>query len=234
VRRLLFADVHANLPALEAVLKAAGSWDEAWFLGDIVGWGPYPAPCVALLRQTGARCIAGNHDRAVSALQPGAPGNFVWDEWTRARLDDDQLAFLRGLEDSFQHRNGSGVTTCLHQQPGGGYLHPQISAEDMALAFPGVKGDRVLCAHSHHLIERSAAGRYYCCLRAVGQTRDADPRAGYAIEVDGEIRHHRVEYDVSALVREVETVGLPPDLAARWARFVSTGYDPQWSRMEGK
>jgi hypothetical protein len=234
VRRLLFADVHANLPAMEAVLKSAGSWDESWFLGDIVGWGPYPAQCIDLLRQTGARCVAGNHDGAISALQPGAPGNFGWDEWTRARLDDGQLAFLRRLPPSFEQRDGAGVTTCLHMQPGGGYLNPRISAEDMALAFPGVQGDRVLFAHSHHLIERSASGRYYCCLRAVGQPRDADPRAGYAIEEDGTIRHLRVEYDVSALLRELDTVGLAPELAARWAHFVSTGYDPQWSRMDGR
>jgi hypothetical protein len=234
MRRLIFADVHANLPAMEAVLAAAGRWDEAWFLGDIVGWGPCPAQCVDLLRQTGARCVVGNHDRAVCTLEPGAPGSFVWDEWTRARLDAAEMAFLRGLPPSFEHRDHAGLTTCLHMQPRGGYLHPRISAEDMARAFDGVRGDRVLFGHCHHLIERSCAGRYYCCLRAAGQPRDADPRAGYAVEEDGEIRHYRVEYDTAAVLRELDKVGLEPTFAARWARFISTGYDPQWSRLEGK
>ena len=66
MKTLILSDIHANLTAFEAVLSDAGSFDRVWCLGDVVGYGPDPNECVALLRQQpGLRCIMGNHDAAL-------------------------------------------------------------------------------------------------------------------------------------------------------------------------
>lgn len=68
MRRLWIGDVHANLPALEAVLHDAGDVDDIVLLGDIVGWGHYPSACIDVLMQLQARSVLGNHDGAVLAV----------------------------------------------------------------------------------------------------------------------------------------------------------------------
>ena len=100
MRRLWVSDVHANLPAFEAVLRDAGPVDEVVFLGDIVGCGPHPAACVDLLRGLGPRAILGNHDAAVLAVgdRPRErSAHVVWDEWTFDQLEGSQRSFLEGL-----------------------------------------------------------------------------------------------------------------------------------------
>lgn len=232
MRRLIFTDVHANLPAFQAVLNAAGSWDEAWFLGDIVGWGPNPGECLDLLKQIRAVCIKGNHDAMICKLKPGMPGNFMWDEWTYSLLDEEQLAFLDTMLYTYSHEEEGILTTLIHSPFGIRYLKPQISAEEMALAFNDIKGDRILCGHSHHLIERNRQGRSYICIRSVGQPRDADPRAGYSIEEDGIIKHFRVEYNVDQVISDIYNIGLESHLLNRVIHFIKTGYDREWSRLD--
>ena len=95
MRRLLIADAHAALPALEAVLADVGPVDDVVFLGDAVGYGPHPGECVDLLRATGARCVLGNHDAEVLS-EPGYnldtarwPHQY-WLRWTYDQLSTDQ------------------------------------------------------------------------------------------------------------------------------------------------
>jgi len=91
-------------------------------------------------------------------------------------------------------------------------------------------GSFVLFGHSHRAIDRTAYGRRFVCVPAVGQPRDGDPRAGYALEVDGELSFRRVAYDVERVVADVRAIGLAPVFTARWTEFLRTGYDSVWSR----
>ena len=100
MKRLWIADVHANLPAFEAVLQNAGTVDEIVFLGDIVGYGPHPSACIDLLKHLQPKAVLGNHDASVLALGRRAarysrPVN--WDEWTHDQLNDSQLSYLAAL-----------------------------------------------------------------------------------------------------------------------------------------
>jgi len=234
MRRLLIADVHANLPAFEAVLQDAGAVDEVVFAGDIVDYGTYPAQCVDLLQSLGARAVVGNHDQQVLGVvpQPDAPGEPVnWLQWTYRQLSDAQRAFIASLPVELTIPATSGELRVMHRPPGAPYLRPEMPDLVLARHCRATCGPLVLFGHSHRAIDRIVYGRRIVCLPAVGQPRDGDPRAGYALDTDGELTFHRVEYDVERAVADVRAIGLDPDFTARWVNFLRTAYDSLWSTM---
>ena len=233
MRRLWIADVHANLPAFEAVLAAAGQVDEVIFLGDVLGFGPHPAACVDLLRSLSPRAVLGNHDAAILARRddpaaPGPPGD--WDPWTLRRLDEEQLAFLATLPASLALTVCGTSAEALHRLPGAPYLHPAMPDAVLAELVGDLPAATVLCGHCHHALDREVDGRRLVCLPPVGQPRNGDPRAGYAIECDEGLRFHYAAYDVERTVADTQRIGLPEPFCGRWLSFVRTGFDAEWSR----
>src|SRR5919106_476483 len=103
MRIAITSDIHANLPALEAVLEAISETeaDEIWCLGDVVGYGAQPDECARLVAERCAICLVGNHDLAVlgeldiSSFSPAAAAAV---RWTQGIAKDSTLDFLRGLE----------------------------------------------------------------------------------------------------------------------------------------
>ena len=105
MRICLLSDVHSNLPALDAVLAAAGDVDAVWHLGDVVGYGPEPDAVVARLRERGAVGVRGNHDAAacggpeIDWFNPDARRAM---EWTRTAISEETRAWLAALPDRRQ------------------------------------------------------------------------------------------------------------------------------------
>lgn len=228
------ADVHANLPAFQAVLDDAGSVDEIIFLGDIVVCGPHPNQCVELLRDCGARAIVGNHDKGVLAIPALDPPPDSWEHWTYRQLNRSQRRYLAGLPESFTIASAGETARVVHRVSKT-YLHPAMPdallVELSAEAFGGFPERIVYSGHSHRLIKRVVDGRQFVCFHSIGQPRDGDPRAGYAIHDDGLLEHRRVAYDVERTVHDLRRMDLlPAPSLARWIRFVRTGHDPEWSR----
>jgi len=235
MKRLLLADVHAGLYAFEAVLAQAPVVDEIVFLGDIVGYGPHPAQCVDHLRALGARCILGNHDAEVLERRAaprtatvGSPHE-IWLRWTVEQLDDEQIGFLRGLPVGLTLQAGNSLVHAIHRTPGP-YLHECMPDDELRQAVDEFEPGTVLCGHAHRVIDRCVDGKRLVCIPAIGQPRDGDPRAGYAVETAGVFEFFRVPYDIEAALADLRDIGLPPAFAARWGRFLRTGYDPDWSR----
>ena len=120
MRIAVVSDVHANLAALEAVLRhaeAAGPIDGVWCLGDTVGYGPQPSQCVARLRELGATLVAGNHDRAATG-QMGVE-EFNADAataalWTRDHLAEDAAAYLDSLPEVAKAGASGAEFTLVH------------------------------------------------------------------------------------------------------------------------
>ncbi len=236
MRRLILADVHANLPAFQAVLADAGAVDEVLFLGDIVGFGPHPAECVDLLRGLRPLAISGNHDRTALDLRKrprrlASPVN--WEEWTCAQLPEEHFAFLDALPEQLTIESCGRSVTVLHHPAGAPYLYPGMPASELARHFAGVPGSTLYCAHSHRSLERTAGERRIVCFPAVGQPRDGDPRAGYVLEESDRLHVRRVPYDVEAVVQAVRAIPLDPAFTERWACFLRTGFDAEWSRPRG-
>ncbi len=235
MRIAVLSDIHANLPALDAVLGALGSVDAVWHLGDVVGYGPHPDEVVARLRSIDAVGVRGNHDAA--ALDPEMAEWFNPDarlaiEWTAGRIAPATRTWLAALPD---RRLADGITL-VHgspRDPTWEYVATPGAAIENLAAFATL---HLLFGHTHvPLAYRADGGRMATVVAAdgsslaldsrrvlanpgsVGQPRDGDPRAS-AMILDTQARTltwRRVAYPVAEVQAAMRAVGLPPRLVAR-------------------
>jgi len=242
VRTALFTDVHANLEALTACLEHAdrSGASRAVFLGDLVGYGADPAAVLDVIRglvRSGGAAVLGNHDRAVllgpsPAMRPEAKAAV---EWTRSRLGEDDVAFLRRLPLSIEEAGRLYVHANAWNPAGWEYI---ASALEAGRSLRATRCRITFCGHTHtpalyHLgpddrtgafaptpgsaIPLSAPRRWLAIPGAVGQSRDGNPAAAYAIFDDaGDVlTFHRVPYDVETALRKIRDAGLPLSFNAR-------------------
>jgi predicted phosphodiesterase len=236
VRVGLLSDIHANLVALEAVLTALGKVDALWVTGDTVGYGPDPGDTLALLRERRALLVQGNHDRAVAT---GEGLEFFHDRAAdAARLhqgwlsseDRDTLAALPTVvkADRFTLCHGSlrdplweyvttarvaGATLKLSETDHCCNGHTHVPAL-FHLAGDNAKATHITEATAHRLEERTLINA-----GSVGQPRDGDPRAAYAV-IDtetGTATFYRASYRIDETQRRIRARGLPDMFADRLA-----------------
>ncbi len=238
MRALIISDVHSNLEALEAVFADAGQrggFDCVWCLGDMVGYGPNPSECLRLLRSYELSAVAGNHDYAAAGVTSvsnfnGAASAAI--RWTREQLDGDDKRFLSelpmvSLEPPFTLVHGS-----LRAPVEEYLLHPAQAL----VAFDMMTTPYCLVGHSHLpfiCMERDAAPIFLppqpnkafsldgkrCIINpgSVGQPRDRDNRAGYAVfdSCAPCVEHYRVNYDIAATQSKMRRARLPQYLIDR-------------------
>ncbi|MFH0754632.1 MAG: ROK family protein [Candidatus Omnitrophota bacterium] len=222
---LLCADIHANLPALEAVLKAAEkfSYDALWCLGDVVGYGPFPNECVQLLRQKAACVISGNHDLKSVLPLTGLVGvsgeqvsykDFVF-AWTRRVLSPESRRYLKLLPLT-KTMIASGQRVLLaHGSPRGvkdGIFAdtPLSRLKALAREYPA---DVMLVGHTHDAFVRKAGGMTFINPGSVGRPFDADPRASFMqLEFTPKgvkVHRCRVAYDLGGVVARMRQDKFP-------------------------
>jgi diadenosine tetraphosphatase ApaH/serine/threonine PP2A family protein phosphatase len=241
VRVAAISDIHANLPALEAVLAAieAVGVDEIWCLGDTIGYGADPDACADLVRERCAVRLVGNHDLAVlgeldiSAFSEAAAAGV---RWTRENVGEDTLATLRELSPS-ERREGVALFHASPRDP----VWEYVLSGEQADACLDAQSERVgLIGHSHVALffvrpdwpDRGeirgaqagddtlldlGRGEWLVNPGSVGQPRDGDPRAAW-LELDTAewtARFHRVTYDVGRAADSIAAAGLPRRLADR-------------------
>jgi diadenosine tetraphosphatase ApaH/serine/threonine PP2A family protein phosphatase len=244
MRIALLTDIHANRRALEACLDHAGLLraDRLVFLGDYVGYGPEPVEVVErIMAETdrGAIAVLGNHDQAVAQTGESMVSDAeVALAWTRGQLGPEARAFLAGLPLSFEDGPRLYVHASPQARPPWVYVNDELSARQ---ALDACRAPLVFCGHTHVAALYSLAGagplvpfrpipavpvplsrrrRWLNVVGAVGQSRDGNPAASYALlDTDrSEITHFRVPYDVEATASALLQAGLPPALAARLQR----------------
>jgi predicted phosphodiesterase len=222
----VIADVHANLVALEAVLDDLPSVDHVVCLGDVVGYNPWPGECVDRVRSVAAVTVAGNHDRTV-----GTPERYRANEMARAglelareRLDDDQRAWLDDLPERVTVADDRALAVHSHPDPArrDAYVYPaEFDAVAAHVADAVAHAEALLLGHTHVQHAATHEGVLVCNPGSVGQPRDGDPRAAYAVlEVgdDVSVDLRRVEYDVDRVRRAVADAGLPARTGDRLRR----------------
>lgn len=239
MRCAIISDIHANLAAFTAVLddiKRRGGVDKFWCVGDVVGYGPDPHECIETLRQLDHICVAGNHDLAAIGRIDTSEFNLEAagaNEWTARQLNPSDVDYLAKLPLVIQE----GDFTMVHgspRDPVWEYITSTSQAKDNFVFF---KTRFCLVGHSHvPLVFTSeargdfAGRRFLSELKlegskdrmiinpgGVGQPRDGDPQASYAIYNSEEqiIRLHRVPYDIKATQERMMERGLPVSLATR-------------------
>lgn len=242
VRTLIVSDIHSNLAALEAVLTSAesgGPIDAVWCLGDTVGYGPQPAECIARIREIGAVWVAGNHERAATGaistedFNPDAAQAALW---TSRRLGQEACAAMDALPEVITQ----GEFTLVHgslRDPIWEYLYSEEAALahlDLQQTPFGLVGHThvPLVAYQHpdwtqqcelyrvnhgDAVRLAERGKMVLNPGSVGQPRDHDPRASYAIydTEAGQVSLTRVEYDINATQKLMTEAGLPRWLIER-------------------
>jgi len=236
----LISDVHANLPALEAVLDglAKRGVERIVCCGDLVDYAPWPIEVIARLREMDVVSVQGNHDAAAAGVFPidgFAEEARATVDWTRAILSSNEMRFLAGLEqthteEDFVMVHGSlrgplweyvrdpfvaGECFALLARPLGFFGHSHIQGGFMRVSgqVKGIDPQKEL-----HILP---GGKYLVNPGSVGQPRDGDPRAAYAvIDLDhdrnlGRVTFERVSYDIAAVMRAIDRTGLPHWLAQR-------------------
>lgn len=242
MRILIISDIHANFTALEAVLSEAGDYDATWCLGDLVGYGPDPNECVERVRQlTGLQCIIGNHDAAalgqihIDSFNPEARKAI---RWTQERLSESSKSFLNSLPEKLELDH----VTLSHGSPRHPVWEYLLDTRTATLNFEYFDTPLCFVGHTHlpviyslydetHLAHLSIPEpnqilelpkRAIVNPGSVGQPRDRDPRAAFAIFDSDEKTwdYKRIEYDVNDVQDRMDSAGLPARhihrLAAGW------------------
>ncbi len=239
MRIAVLSDIHANLPALQAVADDLPEVDQVWVLGDTVGYGPQPNEVVAQLQAMGARSVLGNHDGA--AIGTVDPADFNPDartaiDWTAGAIDANARSYLASLPEI----RTDGALTAVHGSPRDpiweyitgpavaaanlesfstrvclfGHTHLPIAYQAVEGAIstqPGVPGTVAALAGERALLNPGS----------VGQPRDGLRDAAYGIlDLDGasdggSFEFRRVRYDIDRTQRLMREAGLPARLAER-------------------
>lgn len=253
MRITIISDVHANLAALEVVLRhadAQGATDGFWSLGDVVDYGPQPRECIARMRELGAVAVAGNHDRAATGMigtEGFNPGAAVTTLWTQGQISSSDAAFLDALPEVTYATPGlqappssEAEFTLVHgtlREPIQEYLRSHEAAlahlerQETPLSLIGhthiptlvMQGQEFPHGCEMYHLEDGARLRLNRDRKlvinpgSVGQPRDGDPRASYALyDTDSEtVTLHRLEYDIAATQRLMEKADLPRWLIQR-------------------
>lgn len=240
MRCAILADIHSNLEALQAVLediKGRGGAEEMWCLGDVVGYGPDPRECIKLLRQHEHLCVAGNHDWAAigkmdtSHFNPEAAAAC---HWTAEQLTPGDRDYLSNLPLTLQRNE----FTLVHGSPREPIWEYLVTPESARANFDYFETRFCLIGHSHspllivlknddcrlsrlphQLLLKEHNRRLIVNCGSVGQPRDGDPRASYALldTTQEELLHFRVDYDIAATQAKMLDNGLPLRLANRLA-----------------
>ena len=233
----LLADIHANLAALEAVLAEVRDVDEIWALGDHVGYGPDPADVLALLRERGAHLVAGNHDRAVGT----GLGAEAFPNRDAADVARQHRAWLSG-----EDRDRLAALPLVSSRSGVALFHGSLDHPLTEYVFDPSAAERTLrsaktrlCCNGHThipaLFSRNAGSVSLIRPRndepyairdqvlvnpgSVGQPRDGDPRAAWAVlePIEARVAFHRTSYDIARTQRGMRARHLPERLVTRLA-----------------
>jgi len=227
MRILVISDIHANYTALEAVLEDAGTVDETWCLGDMVGYGPHPNAVLELIREIPSlTCLLGNHDVAVIGRIPFEAFNGDARrtlEYHERVLTADNMDFLRSLPSHLKVREDASL---VHGSPRDSVWEYILNTLSARLNFDHFTTPWCFVGHSHLqcmfqldestdrvTLRQMKVGeqiqlepRLIANPGSVGQPRDLDPRSSYCILADDHVEFFRLEYDIDAVVQKIHDI----------------------------
>lgn len=231
-RIAIFSDIHANLPALRAVLEDIDrrGVEQHYCLGDLVGYGTFPNEVIKVIRERNIPTIMGNYDQGVgnSSDECGCAYKTAEEEalgkrsiaWTNAHTTDENKSFLRSLLPQIPLQLGNLKILLAHGSPRriNEYLYADRPDSSLERILDGVNADVLVVGHTHKPYHRVLpSGRQVINEGSVGKPKDGDPRAAYVIlEAKGRDLHVefvRVPYDVEQAATAIEATEMPHEYA---------------------
>lgn len=242
MRILLIADIHSNWPALAAIDEP---FDECIFLGDVVDYATDPVPCIQWVRQHAQWYVRGNHDHSVAqrvAVTPGGTFRHIsaaMRPWHLEVLTDEHLTWLAEMPVTQYATIGSHSFLLVHATPrdpmdeylatgreGRGGPDLDELRDQWTARLKHVHVDFVCVGHTHIPMDLTLDDCRVINPGSVGQPRDGDPRASYAVIENGEVQFHRVTYDIDETVRQMYTAGLEKSVVRKAERILRAGGNP--------
>ncbi|HOX29178.1 MAG TPA: metallophosphoesterase family protein [bacterium] len=201
----IIADIHGNLPALEASLRAIKTLgcDTTVSLGDVAGYYCFINECVELLADEKITNIMGNHDLYITegSKCPRSRSANICLDYQRGVLKSENLEWLKNSSDEHSFE-GMNMVHGGWNDPVDEYLY-EVGAD----YFKPLASRYFVSAHTHVQTLIDFGEKIYCNPGAVGQPRDGDPRASFATFSEGVFKLHRVEYDVNAIISSMKSLG---------------------------
>ena len=220
---LFVSDIHSNLEALEAVLGAEPDM-EVVSLGDAVGYGASPNEVLSTLRSVKARCILGNHDQAAVTGETSwfSPRAAMAALWTRKTLSEESASLIKSWPLTREVYVGDARVVCFHGSPDDPlreYVHPSSHRDVFPRMLANAGSPALALGHIHlPFVWRELEGVVFNP-GSVGQPRDGDPRASYAVVSAAggrlDVKLKRARYDVASAAARIMAAGLPRPLADR-------------------
>jgi predicted phosphodiesterase len=220
---LIISDIHGNLPALKTILENI-SFDELIVLGDLVDYGPFPAEVIDLLRSYDAMIVRGNHDHAVAYgvdCRSGKATHWVsvWfrENITYKLLSKNDVKYLANLP-IYLVRDNKLFIHASPIDPLYDYFYPWIGLEELLKRISNVASEQLgnikeykslFIGHTHIQFLLRANGKTIINPGSIGQPRDGDPRASYALLIDEKIVFGRMKYPIEKTIRRYEELGVP-------------------------
>jgi putative phosphoesterase len=227
MRILVLADVHANWPALQAVREP---FDACFFVGDLVDYGLEPSPCIEWVRSHATVSVRGNHDHGAAQNVPvnGRHGfkylSSVTRPLTLERLSIEERRFLSALPVTRRVTVADTRFLLVHGTPRDPLDEYAVADVDFwSRRLQNVDANVVCVGHTHHPYVLEVGDKLIVNPGSVGQPRDGDPRASYAVIEDNRVELKRVEYDVEAAIGTIQESSLPEPAKALLAEVLRTG-----------
>jgi putative phosphoesterase len=214
MRILVVADIHGNWPALQAV--ATETFDVCLCLGDLVDYGVEPAPCIAWVREHAKFTVRGNHDHGVAQnVTVTARSGFKYltgltRAISRERLTEPDLRFLARLPVTRTITIENTRLLLVHASPRDPLdEYCPADVDFWAQRLQNVEADVLCVGHTHQPYVLEVGDKLVINPGSVGQPRDGDPRAAYAIIEDYKVDIRRAEYSVADTIAAVQATNLP-------------------------
>ena len=225
----LISDIHANLPALDAVLTHAESKkiELIYNLGDSIGYGGFPNQVINSLRSNNIISIKGNYDRKVLRINHNFdkwsntknPIKLLAFKWAYDQLSDDNIEFIRSFPEQRSSRIVNKKILFVHGSPVSRKepIYENTPNSRLAELIKIADSDIIFCGHTHQNMIKKYNNTVFINPGSIGRQHDGDPRASYAIinisKANIKIDFYRIPYNIEMAVQEIYNNGLPEEFA---------------------
>ncbi len=221
MRILLISDIHGNYAALREVLDRE-NYDKVYCMGDLVDYGPSPERCVTEIKNIADVVVRGNHDNAVATGADCGCSYEIKDLSEEVRtitkdiMSEESIEFLKNMP--FDDKKGDFYFTHASKNDLYKYIKPDTPEEEFD-DFSDIDQEIVFLGHTHLPMDRRVGKKRFINPGSVGQPRDGDPRASYAVWEEGKVNFKRMDYDIGGVKEKLSAKDFP----ARTKRILEAG-----------